>query len=153
MKISHQILRALLDSAEPLSVDELEAATKLKRPQLAGNISPLVERGDIKRLGDNRLAYTYTIDDRQAVENRLAGKSNGATKPPKKKKKARVQKSVAAPRSNGADHTLEYFIGESGGLRIVRADGKGEPALIGREEALRLRDFLNQCTVLLEPDE
>lgn len=64
--------------------------------------------------------------------------------PPAAPRKAAKRKKRDIAVSLADEAVFSFFLDEDCDVQIARRDGMGEAAIIPRQEALRLRDFLNQ---------
>lgn len=80
---------------------------------------------------------------------KAAVKPERKTGRPRKVKTKTKRALVVAPIPAPGHPRLSFAIGENGQLLIVRADGAGESATIGRDDALRLQAFLNRAKPML----
>lgn len=160
MKTSVQILQALLSESAPISLDALVKKTGVDRLKLISNLTRFNKVGVVKRIGKG-LSVTYTIADKTAAENLVAGKRahSKAEKPTKraykkrsvkrsKKKTRKTQKRAAVPPP--VETVFSFFVDEESDVQVARTDGEGDATILPRADALRLRDFLIRVSPMLE---
>lgn len=140
----------------PQTPAQLQEASGEDRKTVGNRLNILKGQGMVRRVADGWVttvkataaanASTTTaplpVDAKTGIEVK-----RGAKKATKKRTANRRSPKVAAAPSNGA--ILSFFIDDDFDLQICRKDGTGEAAVIAREEALRLRDFLNQVGDLM----
>lgn len=95
-------------------------------------------KGLVKRTGDG---WVKVIKANGAAEPM----NDTPAPPPKaKRKKSRSKRVSKAAEPREEEALFSFFIDDELDLQICRKDGVGEAAIVPREDALRLRDFLNQ---------
>lgn len=158
MKISQQLLAYLLTQSEPTSIDTIAAGTGLARRIVGSNVNSLVKgkRGLVGRKGKGAEA-TFFIKDRAAAEERIKARAGSAStrrakKPRKSKarKKTRRGKKTTKRPAAVAVPEFTFFLSDELEVQIVRADGEECSAILPIPDSIRLRDFLNRVSPLLE---
>ena len=157
MKISQQLLVYLLSQSEPATIDAVAAGTGLERRIVGSNINSLAKgkRGLVGRKGKGK-AVMFFIKDRAAAEAGAATAADSSpskrTKKPRKAKTKRTRRTKKAAKRPVAIAIPEftYFLSDEFDVQIVVADGEECTAILPVADSLRLRDFLNRVSPLLE---
>jgi hypothetical protein len=165
MSPTADVSAALLSASEPLTCDDLEELTGHPRKNISALLCALVNVGAVERIVNKEGGkHHYQLKDQEQLQKRVK-KSGGAkpekvTKPPKATKppKRTTLHDLIEPVSHvatsaapiAANVGLKFLIGDDAQVRIIRADGTGEIALLSAAEATRLCDFLESVSSLLE---
>lgn len=117
---------------------QLQEASGLAQPTVNNRLTALKLMGLVKRTANGWVTVVKANGSEPPV-------NDSPIPPPKAKRETvrakRVTKAAAPPEE---DAMFSFFLDDDFDLQICRKDGQGDAAIIPRQEALRLRDFLNQ---------
>lgn len=119
----------------PQSSAQLEEASGEDSKTVSNRLQVLKGMGAAKRTADGWVKVIKSNGSHAPI-------NETAAPPPKKKKKRAAERVARKPGEEEA--MLSFFLDDDFDLQVCRKDGTGESAIIPRQEALRLRDFLNQ---------
>ena len=133
----------------PQSREQLAEASGEDQKTVSNRLTALKAMGLAQRTADGWVRIVKSNGGAEQVNGSVAPPPKAARKKRVAKRHTSRRRAAEAAAAEIEEATLSFFIDEDFELQICRKDGTGEAAIIPREEALRLRDFLNQVGDLM----